>query len=319
MYLRQQAGDGVVHHSRKHRSLKKSALAKINSESILSPRAAAVAAAAVVNAGDANVDDDDNDNDDDDDDDAGGNNDNERAARATRPPSSAAPLLATSSSSTASKSSASSSNAAAASLLAVGIERMSSERVRALRVVELDARERLTPTATLAMRARDATSSTRVLRDLTRQSFRDTIEILKPLGCGSYGVVLLVRHRATQRLLAMKKISKRRLIDSRQVDQVWQVFNCLFVFFFCVRSSLVRLLIGYNRKYYYFVGKIAIDHCTSSSKRNTCRKERRVKLLNFTTIFFFYSLSLSSSIRSTTKISFTFSSNTLLAVNCSLA
>merc|ERR1712000_427944 len=75
--------------------------------------------------------------------------------------------------------------------------------------VEMEARSNLTP----------LNDYTEHPLELTRENFKEKIEALKPLGCGSYGVVMLVRHIPTNRLLAMKKMSKARIIERSHVDR----------------------------------------------------------------------------------------------------
>jgi hypothetical protein len=55
---------------------------------------------------------------------------------------------------------------------------------------------------------------------LTRENLSSVVAPLKPLGCGSYGVVMLVRHVPSGRLMAMKKMSKRRIMDSGHVEHI---------------------------------------------------------------------------------------------------
>lgn len=55
---------------------------------------------------------------------------------------------------------------------------------------------------------------------LTRDNLGSLVVPIKPLGCGSYGVVMLVRHVPSGRLLAMKKMSKRRIIDYRHTEHI---------------------------------------------------------------------------------------------------
>lgn len=85
---------------------------------------------------------------------------------------------------------------------------------------------------------------------LTRDSFANAVVPIKPLGCGSYGVVMLVRHVATNQLLAMKKMSKRRIMDYRHTEHILNEKAILSVI---SHPFIVRLVDTFNDEHYVYI------------------------------------------------------------------
>jgi serine/threonine protein kinase len=73
---------------------------------------------------------------------------------------------------------------------------------------------------------------------------------IKPLGCGSYGVVMLVRHVPSGQLLAMKKMSKRRIMDYGHTEHILTEKAILSRI---AHPFIVRLVDTFNDDHYVYI------------------------------------------------------------------
>jgi serine/threonine protein kinase len=125
--------------------------------------------------------------------------------------------------------------------------RRSSSRRRRRREKETEFAERdlLPPLASI-----DGVAPTSHPLELSRASFAAAIVPIKPLGCGSYGVVMLVRHVPSGQLLAMKKMSKRRIMDYGHTDHILTEKAILSRI---AHPFIIRLVDTFNDDHYVYI------------------------------------------------------------------